>query len=73
MRLIRAETFAERFFDAADRPDNRTVRSWVELQIVPGRIIGRNVYVDVEAFEATPSTGNQLADLILTRGKAANA
>lgn len=65
MKLIRASTFAERYFDAGDRPDKRTVRSWVESGIVPGRIVGTVVYVDAEAWER--STGNSLADRIMSR------
>lgn len=75
MRLIRAKTFAERYFDAEDAPDERTVRAWVEAQIVAGKVVGRLTYVDADAFEAGGFTGNELADKILSRGpsKAAHA
>ena len=63
MRLIRAETFAQRYFAPEDQPDKRTVRTWVENGTVPGRIVGVMTYVDAEAWEK--STGNAIADRIL--------
>jgi len=67
MKLIRAETFAARYFDEGDKPDPRTVRSWVQNGVVKGRVVGTITYVDAETWEQT--TGNALADKIL--GKAA--
>lgn len=67
MKLIRAQTFAKRYFGPEDEPDLRTVRSWVGNGTVPGRIVGVIAYVDAEAWEK--STGNALADRIM--GKAA--
>lgn len=63
MRLIKAKTFANRYFDPEDRPDERTVRDWVRRGEVAGRLAGRLVYVDADAWEA--ETGNALADNIL--------
>lgn len=65
MKLIRAETFAKRYFAAEDQPDKRTVRTWVENGTVPGRIVGVMTYVDAEAWEK--STGNAIADLIMAK------
>lgn len=66
MRLIYPATFAERHFDPADRPDNRTVRKWVRDGYIPGREIGGRVFVDEEGFLA--STGDELADRVLEEG-----
>lgn len=63
MRLVLAETFVERHFDPKDAPDLRTVREWVRSGVLPGRELGRRVFVDEEAFLA--STGNAIADKIL--------
>lgn len=63
MRLLLADTWAARRFDPKDAPDARTVRAWVRKGEVPGREIGRRVYVDDEAFCA--STGNSLTDKIM--------
>lgn len=69
MRLIRPATFVERYFDAADQLDERTVRAWVESGAIVGKIVntGRRVqvFVDADAWEKT--TGNVLADSILER------
>jgi len=46
-------TWVEQFFPIeADRPDPRTVRRWVEDGAIPGRIIGRRIYVDAAAWAA---------------------
>lgn len=62
MRLLLADTWVSRRFDPNDAPDTRTVRAWVRQGQIPGREIGRRVYVDDEAF--CDSTGNALADRI---------
>jgi hypothetical protein len=63
VRLVSAKTFSSQYFAEGDRPDPRTVHSWVAKGAVPGRIINKVAYVDAEAFEH--STGNTLADSIL--------
>ncbi len=73
VRLIRAADFAKRYFDPESAPDERTVRAWVVAGHIEGDIVGRNVYVDANAFEARRSLGNPLVDKILTRAKAAHA
>ena len=70
MRLVLAKTWIQRHFDAADAPDERTVREWVRRGEIPGREIGRRTYVDDEAFAR--STGNALADRIEAAAGALN-
>lgn len=65
MRLVKCETFAERYFDPECRPDPRTIRSWVKNGAVAGKIIQSTTYVDVDAFERT--TGYALVDKIMDR------
>lgn len=69
MRLIDPETFQKRYFDPDCAPCLRTVRSDIEKGILPGRIIGdgkkRKFWIDAEAWEQEPNTGNELADRIL--------
>lgn len=68
MRLMRAKTFSERYFDPADAPDERTVRGWVECGSVPGKLVALGTrtmtYIDADAWEER--TGNALADRIIT-------
>lgn len=65
MKLIKAETWARRYFDKEDRPDLRTVRGWVRDGYVPGREVGpKLVYVDEDAWLAQ-QTGDPLADKVL--------
>lgn len=69
MRLISPQTFAKRYFDEADTPDERTIRSWVELGVITGKLINtgrrKQVYIDADAWERT--TGNKLADEVLKK------
>ncbi len=67
MRLVTTRIFAQRWFDPACRPDNRTLHGWVKRQELPGRIINGAAYVDEAAWLG--STGNALADKILSSDK----
>lgn len=65
MKLIKAETWARRYFGEGDRPDLRTVRRWIREGYVPGREMGpKLVYVDEDAW-LQQQTGNELADKVL--------
>lgn len=71
MRLIDPPEFARRYFDPACAPDLRTIRSWVKKGVVPGRVINtgqrEQVWIDCEAWEDKPLTGNAMADRILEK------
>lgn len=67
MRLVLADTWVARRFDPKDAPDARTVRSWVREGQIPGREIGRRVYVDDEAF--SDSSGDALTDQIMAAAR----
>jgi hypothetical protein len=62
-----ASEWVRTYFSEGSRPDLRTVRGWVDDGIIVGRVIGRNVYIDINRFEGTPTTGNELADRILSQ------
>lgn len=65
MKLIKAETFARKYFGPDDRPDLRTIRSWVRDGYLAGREMGpRLVYIDEDAW-LDSRTGSDLADKIL--------
>lgn len=64
MKLILAKTFIERYFDPADAPDERTVRSWVRKGELDGKEIGSRLYINEAAFIGM--TGNAIADKILS-------
>lgn len=52
-QLISPETWATRYFPVEDdRPNLRTVRKWIEEQLIPGRQIGRLFFVDEAAWLA---------------------
>ena len=74
MKLIGPPEFARRYFAEGCAPDLRTIRSWVEKGIVPGRILDtgarKQVFIDAEAWEGTPMTGNALADRVLEKALA---
>lgn len=68
MRLVLAKIFIADCFDPRCAPDERTIHEAIrrgphDRNGLPGRFIGRNAYVDLDALEA--STGNALADKIL--------
>jgi hypothetical protein len=45
MRLMKASAWANREFCDGSRPDRKTIRRWVERQVIAGRIIDGNTYV----------------------------
>jgi hypothetical protein len=66
VRLIKAKTFADRYFDREDRPDERTVREWVRRGELPGKLINdRLVYVDADEWERT--FGSPAVDRIIAK------
>lgn len=69
MRLMDPETFVHRYFDPECLPDLRSVRQSVEDGLIPGRVLGegkrRRYWIDADAWERAPATGNELADRIL--------
>ena len=56
MKLITVDRFRGEFFEKGSAPDPRTVRSWIDQGIVPGRVLGKKAYVDKEALEAGTSS-----------------
>lgn len=62
-RLMRAEEWARRRFTPESRPNRKTLHRWLAEGIVPGKQVGRNWYVDVDA-EAR-ATGDELVDAVL--------
>lgn len=64
MKLISIAEFREKYFSAGSRPDVRTVRRWVEDGTVPGRVVGKLIYINEDAWRRT-ATGNELADRVL--------
>ncbi|MCO6440980.1 MAG: hypothetical protein J5I81_07835 [Nitrococcus mobilis] len=50
MKLIKAETWARRYFGDEDRPDLHTVRGWVRDGYVPGLLGDGKGLVDEESF-----------------------
>lgn len=76
MRLLLAKVFIRDYFDPRHRPDERTIYSAIKRgpfvdNGLPGRIIGRKAYVDIDALEW--STGNAIADKILAAGQVHSA
>jgi len=49
---MRLEHFLDERFDPRSRPSMRTARSWCEHNQLPARKVGRNWFVDLEAFDA---------------------
>lgn len=56
MRLVRIKTFREICFGDGDAPDPRTVRRGIENGDIPGRRVGGEYYVDIEAFRRQTGT-----------------
>ena len=68
MKMIKAETWARRYFGESDRPDLRTVRGWVRDGYLAGRTMGpKLVYVDEDEWLKRQQTGNKLADRVLRK------
>lgn len=80
MELMDAQEWAAKYFTERSRPDNRTIRDWVDQRILPGVIIGpRKVYIDesewlkrvksrrITAAKVVPHelTGDPLVDSVL--------
>ncbi|RBP73448.1 hypothetical protein V8687_09650 [Shewanella baltica] len=45
MKLMKAMAWAKREFADGSVPDNKTVRRWVERNVIAGRVIDGNTYV----------------------------
>ena len=72
MRLILAKKFISAYFDKGSAPDPRTVRSWVETNEVPGRIVGKQTYIDADAWETgAPADLDPAVAALVTRAMAA--
>jgi hypothetical protein len=73
MRLIRAKTFANRYFDPEDRPCESTVREWVRRGDLAGKLINdRLVYIDADEWERTfgsPAIDQVVAKIEANRNK----
>lgn len=62
MPLMEPREFVETFFAANSRPSVSTVHRWISRGEIPGRKIGKLVFVDSDAFEAK---GNELVEKVL--------
>lgn len=68
MPLILATHWAKTHFAECSRPDQRTVRNWVAKQVVPGEIIGKQAYVDLDAWERrVKRSGDDKVDVLLKK------
>ena len=70
MLLLRARQWIDETFAEGSRPRVATVRKWIEIEQIPGRIINGIPYVDAEGFavqdQQRPSTTQPNgADLLL--------
>lgn len=68
MRFMEAGKWAERRFDPESRPDRRTIAAWVESGDLPGRRLGKKLYIDDDAFMAA-QTGDEMVDRVLAAGR----
>ena len=50
-KLMRVDDFRREFFVEQSRPDARTVRHWLETDVLVGRRIGKTWYVDIGPTE----------------------
>lgn len=48
--LVSARRFAELAFEPGSAPCERTIRRWVANDLIPGRMIGDRVFINLEAF-----------------------
>ena len=65
MKLMKGAKWAAEYFDKGSKPDNRTVHSWVQNKVIPGKIINGIVYVFRDQWEAMLlSDDNDVTDLI---------
>lgn len=68
MPLMLASHWAEREFAECSRPDPRTVRSWIANGTIPGEIIGKQAYVDFDAWQKrTRRSGDDAVDALMPR------
>lgn len=66
MKLLKGATFLRTFFEAP-RPSKRELEQWVEDGELQGKIIGGQVYVDVNSFigrAARPERKKTIPDLL---------
>ena len=65
LKLMKGTVWAQTYFDESSVPDKRTVHSWVEREVVPGKIINGVAYVFVNKWESMLlSKDSEVVDMI---------
>ena len=66
MRLMNIDEYAETYYTEQSRPSRRTIIRLINEGTLPGKKLGRNYYIDVDALEAM--SGMSLVDGVLLDG-----
>lgn len=61
-KLMKISQYQRQFFCPGSEPELSTLRKWINNGDLPGVIIGRNFYIDVNKLDLT---GNPLVDAVL--------
>lgn len=61
MKLISINDYIKLNFVGDDKPTSRTVRNWLEQNLIPGKKIGGKWWIDL----SKEKTGNELVDRVL--------
>ncbi len=68
-RLMKASAWATREFSAESKPDNRTIKSWIENGVIRGRVIDSKAYVFESVRYGVESNVSIAVDSLIKRGK----
>ncbi|MCT8866957.1 hypothetical protein K5M78_06025 [Shewanella xiamenensis] len=65
MKLMKAMAWAKREFAEGSIPDNKTIRRWVERNVIAGRVIDGNTYVfDTERAGVDSNVSKTVQELL---------
>lgn len=62
MKLMSLKSFKSHYFADGEAPTDRTIKNWIDKEVIDGRKIGGKYFVNIQKFELTD---NELVNSVL--------